>query len=476
MFNGKKIISGIAAVLIYFLLIYIVLLNYNRHEEKAKNYVEENSNRITVTLVNSDNTVINKSSKENNTKKPLPQSNLTPPNILPIVPLKTPIKVKPPTKIKEPIKRVIAPKPNIKLKDRAKKEKERSRQAQIKKDKAAKKQAKEAQVKKDKALAKKRARQAWIKKDKAAKKRVKEAQVKKDKALAKKRARQAWIKKDKAAKKRVKEAQVKKDKALAKERARQAWIKKDKAAKKQAKEAQVKKDKALAKKRARQAWIKKDKAAKKEKERLARIAKEKEATAIANQDRARASRVKKERAAKKERERLARITEEREATKRADRAREREQQARAKKEREQRQSQRSQDLFSSVNTQEPVRRVPVRTQSRVQHTSASDRIRESHQSGRTSTRNQNSGVKNAYIARVKRHLNNWSTQSNYAGHSATIKLTVRNNGKFRFVITRTSSGSLSAGLKEFLAQLNRMGLGRHDKSSAYVFTVHFKAN
>ena len=445
MFNGKKIISGIAAVLIYFLLIYIVLLNYNRHEEKAKNYVEENSNRITVTLVNSDNTVINKSSKENNTKKPLPQSNLTPPNILPIVPLKTPIKVKPPTKIKEPIKRVIAPKPNIKLKDRAKKEKERSRQAQIKKDKAAKKQAKEAQVKKDK-------------------------------ALAKKRARQAWIKKDKAAKKRVKEAQVKKDKALAKERARQAWIKKDKAAKKQAKEAQVKKDKALAKKRARQAWIKKDKAAKKEKERLARIAKEKEATAIANQDRARASRVKKERAAKKERERLARITEEREATKRADRAREREQQARAKKEREQRQSQRSQDLFSSVNTQEPVRRVPVRTQSRVQHTSASDRIRESHQSGRTSTRNQNSGVKNAYIARVKRHLNNWSTQSNYAGHSATIKLTVRNNGKFRFVITRTSSGSLSAGLKEFLAQLNRMGLGRHDKSSAYVFTVHFKAN
>jgi hypothetical protein len=112
----------------------------------------------------------------------------------------------------------------------------------------------------------------------------------------------------------------------------------------------------------------------------------------------------------------------------------------------------------------------------VRHSSVADRIRESHQSGSTSNRNRESGVKNAYIARVKRHLNNWSAQSTYKGNSATIKLTIRNNGKFRYVITHTTSGSLSAGLREFLAQLNRMGLGRHDKSSAYVITVHFKAN
>lgn len=455
MFNGKKIISGIAAVLIYFLLIYIVLLNYNRHEEKAKNYVDKNSNRVTVTLVNSDKTLINKSTKENNTKKPLPQSNLIPAVIPPIIPLKTPIKLKTPTKIKvkEPIKRVRPPKPNIKLRDRAKKEKERVRQVQIKKDKVAKERSRQAQIKKNK-MVKERARQAQVKKDKANKERakkarIKEAQVKKDKAVVKERARQAWIKKDKAAKERVKQAQIKKDKAVKKERARQAWIKKDKAAKKRA--------------------------AKKERERLARIKKEKEATTRANEERERASRVKKDRAAKKERERLARIKEEREATKRAERARERERQARAKKERERRQAQRSQDLFSSVNTQQQ-RREPVRQQSRVHHTSAADRIKNSHQSGRTSTKNQDSGVKNAYIARVKRHLNNWSAQSNYAGHNATIKLTIRNNGKFRYVITRTSSGSLSSGLREFLAQLNRMGLGRHDKSSAYVITVHFKAN
>ena len=416
MFNGKKIISGIAAVLIYFLLIYIVLLNYNRHEEKAKNYVEENSNRVTVTLVNSNKTLINKSSKKSNTKRAIPQQHL--------IPLKTPIK------IKNPIKRVIPPKPNIKLRDRAKQEKERVRQAHVRK-----------------------------------------AQIKKDKAVAKERARQAWIKKDKAVKERARQAQIKKDKAVAKERARQAWIKKDKAAKKRE--------------------------AKKEQERLARIAKEKEATKRANQERARATRIKKERADKKERERLARIKEERDAVKRAERARERERearlereriaikkekerQARIRRERERRQAQRANDLFSSVNTHQQ-RRVPVvqqsrQQQSRVHHSSVADRIKNSYQSGRTSTRNRDSGVKNAYIAKVKRHLNNWSAQSNYKGNSATIRLTIRNSGKFRYVITRTSSGSLSAGLREFLDQLNRMGLGRHDKSSAYVITVHFKAN
>jgi membrane protein involved in colicin uptake len=188
--------------------------------------------------------------------------------------------------------------------------------------------------------------------------------------------------------------------------------------------------------------------------------------------------IKKNREAK-ERARQARIEEEREADKRAERARAKakEREARARREQERRQRQRSQDLFSSVTTHSaPPKRTPVKEPSRVRHSSVADRIRENHQNGRTSNRNRESGVKNSYIARVKRHLNNWSAQSIYKGSSATIKLTIRNNGKFRYVITRTTSGSLSAGLRDFLAQLNRMGLGRHDKSSAYVITVHFKAN
>ena len=134
MFNGKKILSGIAAVIIYFLLIYIVLLNYNRHEEKAKNYVEENLNRVTVTLVNSNETIINKSATKSNTNKPMPKANLTPMVIPPIIPLKTPVKIKTPIKAKEPIKRVTVPKKVIKLRDRSKEKaiKERAKQAQIK--------------------------------------------------------------------------------------------------------------------------------------------------------------------------------------------------------------------------------------------------------------------------------------------------------------------------------------------------------
>jgi len=235
---------------------------------------------------------------------------------------------------------------------------------------------------------------------------------------------------------------------------------------------------------------------KKEQDRQARIKKERDAKKRA--EREREARLERERiAVKKEQERQARIKRERDAKKRAERARERERearlereriaikkeqerQARIRRERERRQSQRANDLFSSVNTHQQQRREPVhqqiRPQSRVHHSSVADRIKNSYQSGRTSTRNRDSGVKNAYIAKVKRHLNNWSAQSNYKGNSATIRLTIRNSGKFRYVITRTSSASLSAGLREFLDQLNRMGLGRHDKSSAYVITVHFKAN
>ncbi|MCK4442068.1 MAG: hypothetical protein KAU90_08665, partial [Sulfurovaceae bacterium] len=67
----NKVISGILAISLYLGLIFLILLYYNMHNIKVKNYVEKNSNRVTVTLVNSNKTVFNKSSKHSTPTKPL---------------------------------------------------------------------------------------------------------------------------------------------------------------------------------------------------------------------------------------------------------------------------------------------------------------------------------------------------------------------------------------------------------------------
>ncbi len=374
MFKSKTA-SGIIAVAIYFLIIYAILLFYNVHKQKAKNYVEKNSNRVTVTLVNSDRTLLNKSSKVTTPNRPVPKIKSIPKHAI----------ISPPKRI-VPKKRIPKKEPRRDIKV-----KERARQAQIKKNREVKERARQAQIKKNRE-AKERARQAQIKKNREAKERARQAQIKKDKE-AKERARQARIKKDK-------------------ERARQAQIKKDKEAKERARQARIKKDKE-AKERARQAQIKKDKE-----------------------------------------------------------ARERARQARIKKEREARE--RAKNLFSSIDTKRPSKSPPK--ESRVKHNSSvADRIKNTHQSGRVSNRNRERGVENAYIAKVQRRLSNWHAQSNYKGESAKIKLVIKSSGHFRFTILHSSSGSLSSGLREFLNQLNSMGLGRHNRSTPYNINVTFRA-
>ena len=72
--NFGKLVSGLVALLIYLTIIFVVLYFYNIHQTKAKNYVEKNANRVTVTLVNSDKTVFNRSDKVSTPKKPVTPS------------------------------------------------------------------------------------------------------------------------------------------------------------------------------------------------------------------------------------------------------------------------------------------------------------------------------------------------------------------------------------------------------------------
>jgi hypothetical protein len=314
----NKVTSGILAIGIYLALLFLILLYYNVHKIKSKNYVEKNANRVTVTLVNSDKTVFNKSSKITIPKKPTPRQHHTKKikhhTVAPVVPKK------------QRVKRIVPSKKEIN------------------------------------------------------RKKIEEA-------------------------KRVARAKARREKEK-KERERLARIKREKE--------------------------------KKERERLARIKREKE---------------------KKERERLARIKRE--------------------EERRRRIKERSKNLFSSVRTHNSPRKEPRivhSSESRVRHTSrVVDRIRDTHQSGRVSNRNRERGVVNAYIAKVERQLNNWNAQSNYKGQSATIKLTIMSSGHFRYRVRHSSSGELTRGLKGFLDQLNRIGLGQHHKSTPYIIEVTFRA-
>jgi len=138
------------------------------------------------------------------------------------------------------------------------------------------------------------------------------------------------------------------------------------------------------------------------------------------------------------------------------------------------------DLFSSVKTKEikkqPVKRpvkTPVKESSSIKHNSSvTDRIKATHQSGTVSSANRERGIENAYIAKVKRHMMNWNAVG-AKGQMVTIRLTIFNSGKFRYSASGVS-GPMMSSLRSYLDQLNRMGLGRHKKSTPYSIRVDFR--
>jgi len=138
------------------------------------------------------------------------------------------------------------------------------------------------------------------------------------------------------------------------------------------------------------------------------------------------------------------------------------------------------DLFSSVKThsvkKRPIQQRPKRLvlqPSAIKHNSSiTDRIRATHQSGRVSNANREKGVENAYIAKVKRHMMNWNAVG-ARGQWVTVHLTIYNSGKFRYTSSGVS-GAMKSSLKRYLDTLNRMGLGRHKKSTPYSIQVRFR--
>ena len=139
------------------------------------------------------------------------------------------------------------------------------------------------------------------------------------------------------------------------------------------------------------------------------------------------------------------------------------------------------DLFATVKTETPVKKAPkqvvrpVKQPSSIRHNaSMTDRIKATHQSGRVSNANREKGIENAYIAKVKQHMNNWHAVG-AKGQLVTVHLTIFQSGKFRYTV-RGVGGSMKTSLTQYLKTLNSMGLGRHKKSTPYSIQVRFRVN
>ena len=87
-----------------------------------------------------------------------------------------------------------------------------------------------------------------------------------------------------------------------------------------------------------------------------------------------------------------------------------------------------------------------------------------------------SGVENAYLAKVQALLETWPAQSDYAGEKAMVRLYVKPTGMFEFKVQSQSDNvDFNLGLIDFLMQLQRVGLGRHHAGKTYEFEVEFIA-
>jgi len=104
--------------------------------------------------------------------------------------------------------------------------------------------------------------------------------------------------------------------------------------------------------------------------------------------------------------------------------------------------------------------------------SALERIESSLKNKKSS----NSGVENAYLAKVQSMLEGWPAQSEYAGEKIKVLLYINPTGFFEFKLKRVSNNrDFNEGLAEYLEQLQEIGFGRHKGKRTYNFEAEFIA-
>ncbi len=116
-------------------------------------------------------------------------------------------------------------------------------------------------------------------------------------------------------------------------------------------------------------------------------------------------------------------------------------------------------LFDKVNEKKPIEKEEKKTRKK--------RLKEE---------GQDRGIKNAYFARVERMLQNWPSQSEFAGETIKVWLKIRQDGTFQFkLLSASNNEDFNTGLIQYLQQLQRVGFAPHQNSRAYEVNVEFVA-
>ena len=142
------------------------------------------------------------------------------------------------------------------------------------------------------------------------------------------------------------------------------------------------------------------------------------------------------------------------------------------------------DLFANVKTpkkkklievtDKPIKTAPKNNLIKMtdKPISASERISSSLKVQQSS----DSGVENAYLAKVQSMLEGWPAQSEYAGEKVKVLLHIDPTGGFEFKIKSASNNeNFNTGLIEYLEQLQTIGFGRHKGARTYQFEAEFIA-
>ena len=142
------------------------------------------------------------------------------------------------------------------------------------------------------------------------------------------------------------------------------------------------------------------------------------------------------------------------------------------------------DLFANVKTpkkknmikvsDKPIKTTPKNDLIKVteKSVSASERISSSLKNQKSS----DSGVENAYLAKVQSMLEGWPAQSEYAGEKVKVLLQIDPTGGFDFKLkTASNNENFNTGLVEYLEQLQTIGFGPHKGERTYQFEAEFIA-
>ncbi len=142
------------------------------------------------------------------------------------------------------------------------------------------------------------------------------------------------------------------------------------------------------------------------------------------------------------------------------------------------------DLFANVKapkkknlivvTDKPIKTTPKNNLIKVtdKPISASERI----SSSLKVEKNSDSGVENAYLAKVQSMLEGWPAQSEYAGEKVKVLLHIDPTGSFEFKLkTASNNEDFNTGLIAFLEQLQGIGFGSHNAGRTYKFEAEFIA-